>query len=438
MQSHRLSCFGSSAIWLLLAAACSGGQTGDLSGKGDRSDQKAGHENTGGCEEHRAEVSFDEETEVGSAEALLRYAERTFDSPLSWKSAASGQAWSVGPESGEGTLHVTVERGAKAYVLTYTPEEDDSGRELAAIGVQCPEARLGVEATVSVKTDDGALDESFDTVLRSEVPGVAMLNVPFDIDDLNGALSVTSSNASAELLQLGLDAMLTGAGTTGSISGLEQVTHGSGPNDAVSASPAVLAVWPGGDACDAGKGLDVALSDDVLGGNGESALAAVTPATPVDISWRDGTATTLEVGIASSGAGCFRVDPSPVPELGGPVTEYPVTISLRSADGRLDGTYSGQVRAQIGNGRRQVLASVERALSAAEVAESGFASVKPPADTESLYLQIEAQESGGFVRLTALGPSPCAEQASSGSQGSGTPGCAGASRTEVEAASWAD
>src|SRR5215217_5478510 len=91
MRLQRLSSFGFSALALVLAAGCSGGQTGDLSGKGDRTDQKVGHEASGGCDEQRVEVDFDEQTEAGSAEELLSYAERTFDAPLTWKTAGQGQ-----------------------------------------------------------------------------------------------------------------------------------------------------------------------------------------------------------------------------------------------------------------------------------------------------------------------------------------------------------
>ncbi|MDF3065074.1 MAG: hypothetical protein K0R38_675 [Polyangiaceae bacterium] len=437
MRLHRLSGFGFGALALAFAAGCSGGQTGDLSGKGDRTNQKVGHETSGGCDEQRTEVDFDEPTEAGSANELLSYAERTFDAPLAWKGGDSGQFWSAGPESGTGALHIGVARGAKAYRITYTEPQNGSGQELAS-AVLCPPPRLGVEATVSVVTDGGALAESFETVLRSETPGVAMLNVPFAVSELEGELSVDSSNPNATLVQLGLDAILTSAGTTGSISGMEQVTSGSGPNGTVSARPAVLAVWPGVESCAAGVGLEVALDDDVLGATGESHLAAVTPAAPVSVDWLDGSTTTLNVDIASTGPGCFRVSNSPVPGDAGPVTQYPVMVTLQSADGRLNGTYAGQVEARGGEGSQSVVAAVMLNLPAADVAESGFSDVSLPSGTETVSLQFESKASSGFVRLVAVSASPCAMQSSGSGSGSGTPGCAGANQLQVEGASWSD
>ncbi len=447
MRLHRFSTFGFAALALGLASACGGGQTGDLSGKGDRSSQKVGHEAAAGCDEHRVDVGFDEQTELGSAEELLSFAERTFDAPLAWKTSASG-SWEAGPESGEGVVHLTVTRGAKAYLLSYTPEQDDSGREIASAGVLCPPKRLGVEAAVAVTTDGGALAESFNTLLRSEARGVATLNVPFALADLNGELSVQTSSASTELVQLGLDAVLTAAGTTGTISGMEQTRSGSGPDGTVSARQALLAVWPGSEACtESGKygaGLDLALDDEVLGATGASSLDAVTPSEPVAVQWLDGTATTLNVGIASSGVGCFRISDSPVPGDGGPLAQYPVTVTLESADGRLNGSYTGQVQARGDAGERRVVASVTLLLPAADVAQSGFESAAVPSGTENVLLQFESSAksgaSSGFVHLTAIGKSPCAsEPAMSGSgSGAGVPGCAGATQTKVETASWTD
>ena len=83
MRLHQLSCFGFSALLLGLGSACSGGQTGDLSGKNDGNGQETGHNASQGCDEHRTELtSFDEETSAGSARELLSYAERRFDAPI--------------------------------------------------------------------------------------------------------------------------------------------------------------------------------------------------------------------------------------------------------------------------------------------------------------------------------------------------------------------
>ena len=47
-------------------------------------------------------------TESGTAEAVMAYAEKSFDAPITWKEAPEGQAWAAGPESGVGALHIDV------------------------------------------------------------------------------------------------------------------------------------------------------------------------------------------------------------------------------------------------------------------------------------------------------------------------------------------
>src|SRR4051794_34173406 len=127
---------------------CAGGQTGDLSGNNnDDPYRPGGTDAAGGCDEHKQKLGgFDEMTDQGTAEQLLAMAEKSFDAPITWKVAPDGQSWSVGPESGKGTIHIEVTRGMSAYELSYS-QPANQGLDLAAI---CPPPALGVEAHVSV------------------------------------------------------------------------------------------------------------------------------------------------------------------------------------------------------------------------------------------------------------------------------------------------
>lgn len=444
MRTHQLTSFGVVALALGLVTGCEGGQTGDLSGQNPNGGETA----SGGCDEHKQPLaSFDEMTDVGSANQLLAFAEGKFDAPLTWKAPSSGQAWSAGPESGEGQVHLQVTRGEHAYLLTYSPHQQTGEEGGIAIGVICPPTQLGVEARVDVTTDGGALDESYSTLLRSSTAGVAQVNVPFDPAKVNGELSISSSNPQAKLVQLQLGATLTEAGMTGRLAGLEQTTYGTGPNSVVGAAEAVLAVWPDAEACRGfsrdGGGLAVPVEDEVLGSTGTATLASLVPASPQPITWQDGAQTTLTIGIEASGDGCFRVrDEIPLELGGGPSATYPVMISLKSGDGRLDGTYSGQVVA-IGSGAgRSVVAEASLQLAVDEAGQSGFSDVDVPAGADSLSLRIETTLEGGLVagtvRLVALTDPDCAPAPSSSTpgQGASAPGCAGQTQTPIESASW--
>ena len=276
MRLHLFKVFGFAA--LALTPACEGGQTGDLSGNNGPGLETGG----GNCEEHKRKLSgFDEMTEQGTAADVLGYAEKAFEAPLAWKVAGEGQSWSVGPETGTGVIHLDVTRGASAYELTYTAKANTGGLE---IGSLCPPPQLGVEAHVDVSTDGGALAESYDTLLRSSTAGIATLNLPLDLAKLNGDLVVSYSKPRAKLVQTSLEATLTAQGMTGKLSGIEQVDSGSGPSGASSAIGALLAVWPGSEACAGvykdGAGLTAPLQEEALGVTGTATLASVTPPQP--------------------------------------------------------------------------------------------------------------------------------------------------------------
>jgi len=439
MRLHRFTHFGSAALTFgclaALTAGCEGGQTGDLSG-GHPDGNETG--SLGGCEEHKQKLAgFDTQTDAGTAEEMLAYAEKSFDAPITWKTARQGQSWAVGPESGQGVIHVDVARGASAYALTYTAKPNNSGLD---IGVICPPSQLGVEAHITVTTDGGALAESFDTLLRTSAPGVATFSVPLDLQKVSGELSVTSTNPHAKLVQAGLDATLIDAGMTGSIGGLEQVEGG----EVASASAAVLAIWPDSEACAGGEGIGLPVETAVLGVTGTETLSSVATSTPAPITWKDGSQTTIEVGIDSLGDGCFAVSKLPLELDGGPGVTYPVTIALHSADGRLDGQYAGQVVVSGSGSQRRVVASANLMLDVEDVAKSGFKSVSVPDGSDGVGLQIDSHLSGGeasgSVRLFAIVNPPCLTNPeppmSTPGGGMSVPGCAGQTQTQLETASW--
>jgi hypothetical protein len=440
MRLQLFTYIGFAALTFGLTSACAGGQTGDLSGEQD--DDNTGEHASGGCEEHEQELaSFDEATVAGTANELLAYAEGAFEAPLVWKEPREGQSWTAGPETGEGTLHIDVARGQKAYLLTYTPKPSNNGTEAAVL---CPGPRLGVEAKVTVASDGGALAEQYDTRLRSEAAGVATLDIPLDLGNLSGSLEVTSSNPKAKLVQTRLEATLTSAGMTGSIAGMEQVDSGG----TSSAMAAVIAVWPASEACQGanreGEGLGVGVEDEALGFTGAETLASVAAPTPLDVAWRDGSETTLTVDIMATGDGCFSVSPHPVEIGGGPNVVYPIKLALKSADGRLDGEYAGSILANGTGAARRVTATAYLDLPPDQLAATGFTGVVVPDGAHGLMVQVDShldgEETAGSIQLFAYTNPPCSTQAPEPMQtpggGASVPGCPGQMRTPLEATAW--
>lgn len=442
MRLQLFSLFSLAVFGLGTISGCAGGQTGDLSGDHDGNGTETG---AGGCDEQRHKLAdFDEHTDVGTANQLLAYAETTFDAPISWKNASDGTTYQVGPESGTGQLHISVTRGANAYQLTYTekPASPDGSGGTIDIGVLCPPPALGVEAHVTVTTDGGALAESFDTMLRSSTEGVAQFEQPIDLDALMGSLTVSLSQSSAKLVQTSLKATLTAQGTTGTLGGLLQVQYGTGPSSAVSASSAPLAVWPEAEACrsisNTGEGLAVGVGDELLGVSGSSAASALAFENTA-ITWRDGSSTQLTATVVARD-GCFRADNGLPAELdGGPGIVYPVTIGLKSADARLDGSYAGTLTV-IGSDQHLKL-NTSLDLAVGDVAQSGFASANVPDGTDRVSLlldeQLVAGQISGSITLDAISHTPCdTTPTPTPGGGVGVPGCAGDRRMPLESATW--
>lgn len=442
MRFHWLPLIGFSALSL----GCEGGQTGDLSGSNDGGGEAAGNV-SGGCEEHRQELgSLDEVTDYGSAEQVLAFAEQSFDAPLSWRAPGENAAWSAGPETGESAIHIDVTRGEKAYLLSYEAKQSEDG---PAIGLLCPPPQLGVEAHVTVTSEGGALSESFDTLLRSQGGRLATFSAPLDLAKLGGELSVSYSNPDAKLVQVSLNVTLMAEGTTGSLSGIEQVEQGK----VVSAGAAVLAVWPDapacalGDAVQDGSGIAVAADADALGITGQAAAELISSMTPVGIEWLDGTSTELTFTTLLQGDGCLRASVAsgiPMEHASGSVT-YPALFKVESADGRVKGEYSGTLVSFPEGDEHGVVAQSYTELTPEQVAESGFSSVQVPSGVEYLVVGVDARRNGalatGSIYLNGMTSSPCppAPQPQPEPQpgtGASSPGCAGAMRTVIETAAW--
>jgi hypothetical protein len=441
MRLHWLSLLGFSALSL----GCSGGQTGDLSGSNKQPGKETGGNLGGGCEQHRQELgSLDEMTDYGSAEQVLAFAETSFEAPLTWKEPAAGASWSAGPEAGESTIVIDVVRGEKAYLLSYEAKQSESG---ATLGLLCPPPQLGVEAHVTVTSEGGALSETFDTLLLSQGGRLATFSAALDLSKLGGDLSVSYAKPGAKLVQVSLNATLLAEGTTGSLAGIEQVEQG----DVTSAGAAVLAVWPNAPACaigdgiQDGSGLAVAADASALGITGEAAAELISSMTPVGIEWLDGTSTELTLTTVLQGDGCLRASaPNGIPmeHTSGSVT-YPALFKLESADGRVNGEYSGKLLSFPEGDQHGVTAESYTQLTPAQVAESGFSSVQVPSGVEYLVVGFDARRNGaleaGSIYLNGMTNSPCpmAPQPEPGSgMGAASPGCAGAMRTVIETATW--
>jgi hypothetical protein len=440
MRRHLLSYIGLAV--LVLGCADTGGQSGDLSGNNDGGEGTLG----GQCEQHKQKLGgFDEATDAGTAEQILAFAERSFEAPLNWKTAQSG-AWALSA-TGADTIHLDVTRGEAAYLVTYSPR-DTGGAEIA---IGCPQPALGIDVHVELTTDSGALAESYDTMLLATASELATLYIPIKLDELGGSLAVSYSNPNTELVQASLSATLMAEGMTGSFSAIEQTTHGSGPNGAVSASPGggLLAVWPDSPACaqpyGPSSGLGVTADQNALGITGDAAATLVSQTTPAAVTWVDGTETELTLTATIEGDGCLRAAMYSGLDDGaaGSVT-YPARFQVSSADGRLEAEYLGTLVTSPNGDQHTISAESTLELAPDQVAQSGFTAVEVPEGVHriaaALSVTIEDGQVSGWVRLNAFTDPPCLtdppEPMETPGGGMSSPGCEGSHIDQLEIGAW--
>jgi hypothetical protein len=431
---------------LALCLACSGGQTGDLSG---RNGDGGGEGNSSGqCEEILHPLgALDEATSLGfTAEQMLEFAAGEFHMPIVWQESTAVE---FGPESGTGELTLNVAYdGGSAYFVESRPR--DTGQEDGpglALGSACRDS-VRVEVTVSATTAGGALSETFTAKLDAASRFSATFSKELDPAALSGSFEISAVNpAEGQVKQFGMNATLTPFGVTGTLTSIVEV-HYPGPNGgAVGAMGVTYATFPGSVACagDGGDGTGFALpvGDQVAGFSGAQAIEQWSSATPVAVTWLDGSSTELTLAATSSGDGCARLgewfsdEPFRV--------SYPVQIAASSADGKLDGAYAGEiiVLADAEGNAGTILGTAVLPLTLAQVAQSGFSNAGDVSAYHRLALWLQSElvtpEFSGFLVLNGLVDPPCLTNPPEPDPGGmGSPGCSGTEVTPIERAEWGD
>jgi hypothetical protein len=290
----------------------------------------------------KTDVALDDDAALGfSAEDVLAFAGGTHEEALRWLPIMNG---SYGPESGEGSITITVTHdGAEARVVQ--PDENPSGEEfLTDLDGSLCQPWLELDVAVTVETSGGALDESFDAVLRTQNAVAAFLFVHPDPDALNGSFSADYDIEGFNLEQLDLGITLTPFGTSGTFSGVF-VMHS---DDAVSAGAGggPFATFGPASCADGGFGIG---SDDEIEINGQDiavsdVLALAAASDEVELTWEDDATTTSTLAFTPEGdGGCVQLNNT---------TQGDVTLvvygalAMASADGRLDGEWNGRIEAR--------------------------------------------------------------------------------------------
>lgn len=273
------------------AAGCAGGQTGgefgaeNGTGGGGTLD---GNETASACDEDATELGLDEVSPLGfSADDVLALAEGTHEATLTWVPDEAAMATTT-LEPGTTEVTLVIEPAGPASFVDAEPPASGSSGGMIELGWVCPD-RVDVPVTVTLTTADGALDETLDGTLSATDAGSATLLVPIELDELEGTLSfeVVSPEGGVPI-QTRLEVVFGEGIFAGRLSG----TIETRTDQVATAAGATYAEWGYG-ACEHGE---YPVDPETAGAVTSTALLdVVNGASPLAVTWGDGTETTLSL-----------------------------------------------------------------------------------------------------------------------------------------------
>lgn len=295
----------------------------------------------GGCvEEVTVLAGIDEVSSLGfSAAQVLDVAVGAHMSAMEWGEglADGGVTVKFGPESGAAQLAVTVEyAGGEVRYVKSTPEEGgwDGGY------ADCSD-RLEVDASVSVKSSGGALDESFVAALRASTPRIATLKQVIEHEALGGSLALTTvAPAEASVGAVNVDLGFTEDGLFGGAWSQVEVVMG----EVVGATWMSYARWPGFDSPCESFEAPLALNSAAAGFSGADMLALVASAGPLEIQWQGAPSSSLALTLVHDGAAVCASHEGE----GAGALRLGAIASVMTGDGRWMGSFPVQVSGEPG------------------------------------------------------------------------------------------
>ncbi len=352
-------------LWsgLLVLAACLGTSTGNPVG-GDLDEPPAGGNGTGeGGEgglatggggncvvDSATEIAPDAQTSLGfKASDVLAFLESTREEKLSWNPQ---QNFSYGPESGLHTLSLSIARQGAPRLTKYKSAAGPFGEIALAGGSGCSDA-IEIDLEVKLKTDQGALDETFETTVVVRHAKLVTIYHRLKDDKPSGSFAVSNiSLPNARVVQLTFSIQLTPFGTQGSFSGIVEqridFPSGSSTGGAIGASSGgrdPIASW-GPRGCDY-NGTPVPRSAKIDGFSGDDVLALVNRAQSGNVTFQGGQPSSATLDFSARGDSVCAVLNDGFATIGGAGSLYvPATLKIKSADGRMDASWAVAITAR--------------------------------------------------------------------------------------------
>lgn len=394
------------------------------------------------CARAPSPIELDEVSSLGfSAADLVALAGGTHTETLAW--LENELAHSSGEGSTEVEVRLEFAESARFVDRSPKPSEDNGQEGDPDIGYEysCND-RLELDATLTLKTADGALDESVPVVVWAESERVVHTNFSLDTDEIAGSLEVTVEPPPGFEAdgppQLQFDVKIADVGFVGSIAVMGTYT-GNGGVAAGGGGP--IAKWPKDNPCDIGFAVATEDSDSV-----QQALDAFNGRGPLTLQYEpEAPASELSYSLsANSDTVCEELDGGSAGELA-----FDGTLELTSADGTIEANLPVEVTTGLDGG--------ELYFVSVSMVESSESSQEPDQMLETLGIHqtvdfsgydygqvwLSAQVYGGTLEgsLSARGaevPDCLTNPPEPDPNGMGAPGCEGTDFTDLWVASFSE
>lgn len=335
------------------------------------------------CEQQRASLSFDEESELGFAAGELLDEIST--------SGLAELDWSSEEESTSLDWTFSEDRDAVYFVEEVAAEGEDSG-------AGCADSFIAVEGTLGLDTDDGKLEETIEIELKADTVSSAEISEDMPLSQLDGTLEVEEAG-SDDLLRIDGEVTETGFGGL-----LAHDPYSEDEDSATDGAWELLAEWESADGdelepCEFDE-TDLAVDEDSpLGFSGEDVFAAVVTSDTAVLEWEEGGEAELTWSFADDVAEVSYMDEIPTgADSDAGCDEQFVsiegTMDFETDDGELDETVVVDLSAR----------TADEAELAGRVGVSelkGELSVEQTSDDDAIRLEgtIDAEGSEGNLLL---------------------------------------
>lgn len=388
------------------------------------------------------EIGVDAETSLGfKASDLLAFVEGKHEEKLRWNPQ---DGFGYGPESGEHALTIEITRKGAPRLTHYTPVSSNGG-EIGLLGGadDCSDA-IEIDVQVHVETDQGALDETFDSTLVARNRKSISIYHRLKDDAANGSFATTSvSVPNARVVQLSLGMTLTEFGTQGSFTGiLEQRSNGA---VSAGASRDPIASW-GPQDCGY-HGTPVPRSAKIQSYSADDVLALLNRSQSGSVTFDGAQASSATMAFSAHSDHACAVLGDGNATFGGAGSMYVrASLRIRSSDGRIDATWPVGVTAnstadgELAEAQVSFDDDVQQIMGTVSFGDKyGISGLDVSAfDSAIALLSLSAsaqQPLSGDLIVNGFKNMPCTTMDTSEPSGEGTSsGCAGATVTQVATA----